>query len=201
MLYQRSQSYYLIRYESSSFGPREVLIDSTSLLVLRYLTSSKPLYSPIISSSLISTTIADALRVNMEKIFRLGPGSLVLQWMGKSNEDDVILLEVLGRSQLQTLWALPIYQHFAMRAVYWPNDNYIKIVGANALGLSCRQYTLNLTKGKGKNWTSINPTKTFTDPAFAAVLPSLVSSYTGFMQNSQIIAIYPESSSNNTTLT
>lgn len=65
-LYQRAQSYYLIRFEAASLGQREVLMDSASLLVLRYLTSSKPLYSFVDSnSSIISSSIADALHANM----------------------------------------------------------------------------------------------------------------------------------------
>jgi hypothetical protein len=134
----------------------------------------------------------------MEKIFRLGAGSLLLEWMGKSNEDEVMLLEVLGRSQVQSSWALPVYQHFAMRAVYWPTENYIKIVGATALGLSSGQYAFNLTNAG--HWTPIRSTSTFTDPAFAPVLPSIASSYAGFLQNAQIVAIYRESSAGNTTL-
>lgn len=85
-----------------------------------------------------------------------------------------------------------------MRAIYWPKDNYIKIVGATALGLFSNQYAFNLTNPD--NWTLIQPTTALTDPSFTPLLPSLSTSYTGFLQNAQIVAIYRESSTKNMTL-
>jgi hypothetical protein len=85
-----------------------------------------------------------------------------------------------------------------MRVVYWPSDNYIKIVGARALGLFSNQYAFKLSNPD--DWTLIRPTNTFTDASFAPVLPSLASSYAGFLQNAQIVAVYRESSAKNKSL-
>jgi len=97
----------------------------------------------------------------------------------------------VAKTQVQLQWAQPIYQHFAVRAVYWSDQNFIKIVGATALDPFSTQYTLSITLTQ--KWRQVRATETFADPAFSPVLPSLLAAYTGFLQNSQIVAIYRES--------
>jgi hypothetical protein len=135
-LYQRWQGFYRVRFASAEFGEREVVIDASNMMVMLYQTSSKTLFSPqMTNSTIITNPIAVALTSNMEKIFRLNAGTLLLQWIGKSNDDDIILLEILGRTQVKSQWQQPVFQYFTMRAVFWPDANFIKIVSATALSL------------------------------------------------------------------
>lgn len=91
-LYQQWQSFYRVRFSSVLFGEREVLIDSASTLVLSYVAASQPIYSPKMGNSIVASSVVDALRSNMEKIFKLSPKTLSIEWIGNSNDDDVLLL-------------------------------------------------------------------------------------------------------------
>ena len=91
-LYQQWQSFYRVRFSSASFGEREVLIDSASKLVLSYVAASRPIYSPNMGNSIVASSVVDALGSNMEKIFKLNPKTLSIEWIGNSNDDDVLLL-------------------------------------------------------------------------------------------------------------
>lgn len=171
-----------------------MVIDSTQKLVRFYQSAPQTLYTQQLSNgSIITTSVSYALTSNMEKIFHLSAGSLVLKWVGKSNDDsEVLMLEVLAYTQLQQQWAEPLIQHLAIRAIYWPVKNFIKIIAANALDIFSNQYTLKLTNPA--QWTLVTQVEAFNESVFAGVVPSLTSAYPTFLQNSRIVAVYRQSS-------
>lgn len=93
------------------------------------------------------------MQAEMEKIYKLPPGSIHLELIRKTNDDNQIwLIDAFGRTQIQSIWQQTIFQNLKIQALYYPQQSFLKIVNATALSLTYNSFGLEATTA---NWVEV----------------------------------------------
>lgn len=125
-----------IRYRSSTFGVRQILIDATTMLILTYQSSAQLVYSETNSESLMRAEVIEKLRCQIEIIMNLPPQTIKITIIKKhSSNVEVIMFDILCKHRIKTFWFSKIFETIKVQAVYFIEKSLIKIIGVNSDGL------------------------------------------------------------------